>query len=88
MRTMFAAVPLCIFFMLMLMGQSTHFNSLSCGVEGYIQQVCYLQTNMWQTMTVFTAYNYSVRNQARYKGTKRIMVRRGGGRWLWAHVIL
>jgi hypothetical protein len=41
---MFASVPMCIFFALMLMGQSSSHKLFDghCGKEGYIQQVVYL----------------------------------------------
>ena len=73
-RIFFAACPMWIFFTVLLMGQSTVFNSLSCSAEGYIQQVAYLQMNMWQTMTVFTAYRFIVTGKPRLRGFNRILV--------------
>ena len=67
---------MCIFFALMLMGQSEHHKLFDghCGKEGYIQQVVYLMVNMWQTMTVVTAYRYIVLGKARFSGPQRILV--------------
>eukprot|EP01043_Picozoa_sp_COSAG02_P042055 COSAG02_NODE_3541_length_6588_cov_11.433349_5_plen_1037_part_01 len=73
-RTMWATVPLFIFFSLQLMGQSTHYNWFDCTTEAFIQQVCYYQTNLWQTMTVYTAYNFIILGRPKLQGFKAMMV--------------
>jgi hypothetical protein len=42
-RTMWATVPLLLFFTCQMMGQSTHYNWLDCSQEALVQQICYLQ---------------------------------------------
>lgn len=75
-RTMFASIPMCVFFALMLMGQSKHHKLFEghCDKEGYIQQVVYLMVNMWQTMTVVTAYRGIVLGKGRFTGLQRVLV--------------
>ena len=54
---MFANIPMCCFFALILMGQSEyHQMGLSCQTQGYLGQVFYLQMNMWHTMTVVSLF--------------------------------
>ena len=56
-NVMFANIPMCAFFALLLMGQSeSHQAGLSCQAQGFLNQVFYLQMNMWHTMTVVTLY--------------------------------
>ena len=101
-RTMWATIPLFIFFTMLLMGQSTQYRWFDCATEGFIQQVTYYQvssapadlvcdqlhkishmlhrvrddrqTNLWQTMTVYTAYNFIILGRPRLQGGKAIMV--------------
>ena len=42
-RTMWATVPLLLFFTCQMMRQSTHYNWLDCSQEALVQQICYLQ---------------------------------------------
>ena len=88
-RVFFAACPMWVFFTVLLMGQSTHFNGLSCSSEGYIQQVSYLMMNVWQTVTVFTAYNFIVRGKSRLRGSKRIILHIvcWGGPLIWTTIL-
>ena len=39
MRTMFASIPMCVFFAINLMSQSSHHRFLSCEAEAFVQQV-------------------------------------------------
>ena len=73
-RTMWATCPLFVFFTILMMGQSTHFNFLECATEGLIQQICYYQANLWQTMTVFTAYRFIIQGQHSLQGAKKVGV--------------
>jgi hypothetical protein len=74
MRTMFASIPMCIFFGLNLCAQSAHHNWFRCDVEAYIQQIAYLQINCWQTMTVLTAYRFVCMGLGKFTGFSRVMV--------------
>eukprot|EP01051_Picozoa_sp_SAG22_P024433 SAG22_NODE_6771_length_813_cov_0.960784_1_plen_190_part_10 len=54
---MFANIPMCCFYGLLLSGQSEfHQMGMSCETQGFLQQVFYLQMNMWHTMTVVSLY--------------------------------
>lgn len=74
MRTMFASIPMCIFFGLMLGAQSSAHRPFSCATEAYIMQICYFMINMWQTMTVVTAYRFVCNGSGRFTGWARVMV--------------
>ena len=74
MRTMFASIPMCIFFGLLLGSQSSAHRPFTCETEAYIMQVCYFMINMWQTMTVVTAYRFVCNGSGRFTGSARAMV--------------
>eukprot|EP01046_Picozoa_sp_COSAG06_P064607 COSAG06_NODE_15513_length_1065_cov_1.309524_2_plen_245_part_01 len=74
MRTMFASIPMCIFFGLMLSSQSKAHRPFDCETEAYIMQICYFMINMWQTMTVVTAYRFVCNGSGRFSGYQRVLV--------------
>eukprot|EP01052_Picozoa_sp_SAG31_P001347 SAG31_NODE_46_length_30980_cov_226.095107_7_plen_1671_part_00 len=54
---MYANIPMCAFFALILMNQSSmHTFGLECGGFAFLGQVFYGQMNLWHTMTVDTLY--------------------------------
>ena len=74
-RVMFANIPMCIFFAVVLMGQSEyHRMGMGCAQMGFILQVTYLMMNLWHTMTVITAYRFICLEQGRLKGQWRAAV--------------
>lgn len=77
-RVMFANIPMCIFFGLVLAGQSSNFRfGLSCQVHAWILQVTYLMMNLWHTMTIITAYRFIILGKGRLTGMSRV----------WIHVV-
>lgn len=74
MRTMFASIPMIVFFGLMLSSQSSDHRSFTCATEAYIMQICYFMINMWQTMTVVTAYRFVCNGSGRFTGSQRVLV--------------
>lgn len=74
-RVMFANVPMCIFFALVLAGQSEyHRMGLSCPQMAWILQVTYLMMNLWHTMTIITAYRFIILSKGKLRGVSRFGV--------------
>ena len=74
-RVMFANIPMCIFFALVLMGQSEyHRMGMDCAQMGSILQVTYLMMNLWHTMTIITAYRFICLEKGRLSSNWQIVV--------------
>ena len=74
-RVMFANIPMCIFFALILMGQSEfHRMGMNCAAMGYLLQITYLMMNLWHTMTIITAYRFICLEKGKLKGSMRFIV--------------
>ena len=55
-RTMWATVPLLVFFTCQMMGQSKAMNWLDCSTEAFVQQICYFQVRFTtQVIALVTA---------------------------------
>eukprot|EP01052_Picozoa_sp_SAG31_P007928 SAG31_NODE_389_length_16370_cov_4.517915_4_plen_300_part_00 len=77
-RVMFANVPMCIFFALVLMGQSEyHTLGMNCPQMGAILNATYLMMNLWHTMTIITAYRFICLEKGRLIGAARV----------WVHIV-
>jgi hypothetical protein len=74
-RVMFANVPMCIFFGLVLAGQSEfHKMGMTCPQMAGILQVVYLMMNLWHTMTIITAYRFIILGRGRLVGFSRFLI--------------
>eukprot|EP01052_Picozoa_sp_SAG31_P015207 SAG31_NODE_971_length_10655_cov_35.774915_3_plen_1569_part_00 len=81
---MFANIPMCCFFALILMGQSAyHQMGLSCWWQGYLGQVFYLQMNMWHTMTVVSLYRLCETGTSKFMHTTTLGIRNR----TWQHIL-
>jgi hypothetical protein len=73
-RLMFANVPMCIFFGFILLGQAKHNYGMDCPTMAIVLQVTYLTMNLWQTMTIVTAYRFIILGRGRYKGHQQLII--------------
>lgn len=74
-RVMFANMPMCIFFGMVLAGQTEHNKlGLSCPQRAWILQVTYLMMNLWHTMTIITAYRFINLGRGRVAGPARFAI--------------
>ena len=81
---MFANIPMCCYYALLLMGQSEyHQAGLSCPTQGFLLQVFYLQMNLWHTMTVVTMYRLVETGSPKFKGATFLCLRMRD----WVHII-
>eukprot|EP01043_Picozoa_sp_COSAG02_P077503 COSAG02_NODE_16991_length_1037_cov_25.683369_1_plen_206_part_01 len=74
-RVMFANMPMCIFFGMVLAGQTSHNKlGMSCPQRAWVLQVTYLMMNLWHTMTIITAYRFINLGRGRLTGASRFVI--------------